>query len=583
MFPDTKENNPLKGGFPRVVRRFARKKNTILGLLIVFALFYFLVNVFTSTSIDGEDSSPIQKLRFSSDKELNSLKKKLETKLQEIERRELTLAEQQSKLEEEIQILRQFVEKNHPDVPKPPPKPKPDIRSENPPASGEGQADVEKREAVKEAFMHAWNGYTEKAWGTDELHPVDGGSGDWLGLGLTILDSLDTLWIMDLKDDFTRARNWVASNLNFQKYRDVSLFETTIRVMGGLLSAYDLSGDTVFLDKAQDLANRFLPAFNTKSGIPRCSVNLANGNAGNPSWTGGASILSEVGTIQLEFAYLSHHTKNSTYAEKALKVYEVLNNARKSDGLYSVYVNPDSGALVRDHITLGALGDSFYEYLLKLWILTGKNIDLYRQMYDESARGVISRLVKKSNPNGFTYIAELVGGSLVHKMDHLVCFAGAMFALGAQGETKEEHLNLGREITKTCFETYKRTATGIGPELVRFEGSNDFSIPHGASHYLLRPEAVESFFVLWRQTHDPIFREYGWEAFKAINKYCRVKYGFSGIRDVTTTKVSYDNLQQSFFLAETLKYLYLLFSDDSVIPLDQYVFNTEAHPLSVFS
>lgn len=127
--------------------------------------------------------------------------------------------------------------------------------------------------------------------------------------------------------------------------------------------------------------------------------------------------------------------------------------------------------------------------------------------------------------------------------------------------------NLRAEITKTCNEFYARTATGISPELVHFATGADFIVPNDAKHYLLRPgilliqhqiinlylETVESFFVMWRLTHDPIYREMGWNAFQAINKYCRVKYGFSGIRDVTTTSVTHDNLQQSFFLAETLK------------------------------
>uniref|UniRef100_A0A2D4HPA9 alpha-1,2-Mannosidase n=4 Tax=Colubroidea TaxID=34989 RepID=A0A2D4HPA9_MICLE len=100
-------------------------------------------------------------------------------------------------------------------------------------------------------------------------------------------------------------------------------------------------------------------------------------------------------------------------------------------------------------------------------------------------------------------------------------------------------------------------------------------------YYILRPEVVESYFYLWRLTHDPKYREWGWEAVQALEKFCRVEAGFSGIRDVYTTTPSHDNMQQSFFLAETLKYLYLLFSEDDVLSLKDWVFNTEAHPLPV--
>jgi len=301
----------------------------------------------------------------------------------------------------------------------------------------------------------------------------------------------------------------------------------------------------------------------------------------NPGWTGGASILSEVGTIQLEYEYLSYHTKKSTYRDKAVNVYDVLAKADKPNGLYSVYVNPSTGTFSRNHVTLGALGDSFYEYLLKLWIMTGKTDEKIRKMYDDATAAIVTHLVKESSPNKLTYITEMINGNLNPKMDHLVCFAGAMFALGAHGDTAELHKSIGEGITKTCYEMYIRTATGISPELIKFEGSNDFIVPGDAKHYLLRPEAVESFFVLWRLTHDPIYREMGWNVFEAINTYCKTENGFSGIRDVTTTNVVHDNLQQSFFLAETLKYLYLLFSEDSLIPLDEFVFNTEAHPLKI--
>lgn len=586
-----KENNPLSGGWLIFLRRFFNmKKKTIFTVLCVVLGFWFLVSILfeqadmvqTNNQLDNQnqkdenDRTQVQQLQqnlMQREEQLREWENRLAALQSQISQQLSALNEKKQQFEE---LTKQKLDQQPlelPSIPKAPAKP----------ASGFG-ADLEKQAAVKEAFLFAWNGYTTHVWGTDELHPVSGTSQNWLGLGLTIIDSLDTLWIMDLKDEFKRGRDWVAESLHFNKNTYISFFETTIRVLGGLLSAYDLSGDSVFLTKAKDLGTRFLPVFDTPSGIPYCSVNLETGGVQNPSWTGGASILSEVGTVQLEFVYLSKKTGDSRFAEKALKVYDTLDKARKHSGLYSVYVSPQTGEFTREHITLGALGDSFYEYLLKLWLLKGKNDPQYRRMYDEAMDNVVKHLVKKSSPNELTYIAELIGGRIENKMDHLVCFAGAMFALGSLDSINAERdMLIGSELTKTCYEMYHRMATGISPEIVRFEGDNDFIAPHGAKHYLLRPEAAESMFVLWRLTHDPIFRTMGWEMFQAINKYCRAQYGFSGIRDVTTTSVSFDNLQQSFFLAETLKYFYLLFSDDDLIPLDKYVFNTEAHPLSVLS
>merc|ERR1712000_305156 len=160
-----------------------------------------------------------------------------------------------------------------------------------------------------------------------------------------------------------------------------------------------------------------------------------------------------------------------------------------------------------------------------------------------------------------------------------------MFALGASEnidpEKTKEHKKLAADLTETCHESYDRSPTKIGPETFEFHGNNEFIIPSNSAYYILRPEVVESYFVLWRTTHDPKYRDWAWEAFQAIQKHCKVDGGYSGIQNVDSVPVQHDDTQQSFFLAETLKYLYLIFSDDSLIPLDEYVFNTEAHPLGI--
>jgi len=285
----------------------------------------------------------------------------------------------------------------------------------------------------------------------------------------------------------------------------------------------------------------------------------------------------------MEYATLSRYTNNPEYSRKALKVFDQLDSMDKPDGLYPVYINQHSGTFARNHITLGALGDSFYEYLLKMYLLTDKKEAKYQRMYESAANAIINKLVKTSTPSGLTYIAELIDGRIEDKMDHLVCFAGAMFALGAYHNVTtrvDEHMRLGKEITRTCHEMYKRQASGLAPELVRFQPGKDF-FP-GANHYILRPETVESYYVLYWITRDPIYQEWGWEAFQAIEKYCRTPDGYAGVRDVTTTNVMNDDLQQSFFMAETLKYLYLLFAPRGTLSLDEYVFNTEAHPIKIW-
>lgn len=448
------------------------------------------------------------------------------------------------------------------------------------------------KDAVREAFLHAWLNYKKYAWGQDELKPISKTGGNWLGSAATILDSLDTLWIMNLTEEFDDCRKFVAEELDFTKTRgDMSNFETTIRALGGLLSAYDLSHDHVFLQKAEQLGDLMIKAMWSGGETqiwPFATVNLRTGRGMNPTWTGGNVILSEVATLQLEFFYLAMKTGRPEFAAKILDVIVHLDQMQKEDGLYPVHISPRTNKFSGSQVTLGALGDSFYEYLLKMWLITNKQAVGYKRMYDTAVTAAMNHLLIKSTPSNFTYIAERQGKMLIHKMDHLVCFAGGMLALGAQHSSSAERrseFEAGAELTRTCHEMYYQQPSGISPEFVNFAPNRDFYVPQRAPHYLLRPEAVESFFYLWRLTHDHRYREWGWQAFISINNTCRVASGFSGIRDVRDTgdKVRYDDTQQSFFLAETLKYLYLLFCDDDAISLDRYVFNTEAHPLSIFT
>ena len=170
-------------------------------------------------------------------------------------------------------------------------------------------------------------------------------------------------------------------------------------------------------------------------------------------------------------------------------------------------------------------------------------------------------------------------------MGHLACFSGGLFALTAMNspsslsiEEIEDYKNLAIDITHTCHESYIKTPTRLGPESFGFNGGDEPTIMD--RYYILRPEVMESYFYLWRMTKDKKYRDWAWDMVQALEKYCRSDSGYSGLSNVSNGS-SKDDVQQSFFLAETLKYLFLIFSDDDVIPLDKFVFNTEAHPFLI--
>jgi hypothetical protein len=234
------------------------------------------------------------------------------------------------------------------------------------------------------------------------------------------------------------------------------------------------------------------------------------------------------------------------------------------------------------------MADSVYEYMLKIWIQGGKTEPMYREMYDKAMEGMHNELLQTSTPSGLTYIAEKNDGVLDHKMDHLVCFMGGLLALGAytdplglDSDRAQRDLRSAKALTYTCYQMYARMNTGISAEYVQFVPGED--IARGAPHYLLRPEAVESFFILNQLTGDPVYREWGWEVFQSIEKYCKTKFAYGALNDVRDTTAEPRNSMESFFLAETLKYLYLLQDPDTEIDvLNKHVFNTEAHPMRIF-
>ncbi|KDR66379.1 hypothetical protein GALMADRAFT_259456 [Galerina marginata CBS 339.88] len=489
-------------------------------------------------------------------------------------------------------------------------------------------ADVPKQNAVVQAFKFAWRAYERDAMGSDEYHPIShkgsniSSSG---GIGYTVADAIDTMIIMGLDAEHKRARNWVKKSLTFDREGTFSTFETTIRVLGGLLAAHHLTADDLYLERAIDLADRMLPAFNTASGLPLPSVNLARRSGVPDQYSPQVISTAEATTLQLEFRYLAELTGNSKYWYKAERVMEIVNRARMPHNLVPIYMNVISGTFIASDIRLGSRGDSYYEYLLKQYLQTNRTEDVYNKMYMGSMQGIHDNLVQKSLTKKMTYIAELIpqsgaGGAttwvLQAKQDHLVCFLAGSLMLGATTSgaivnpvsipPRMEELSpqgqrdwkTGVDLLETCMYTHE-TSTGLSPEIVLFKTAGnkgpdldrDWYIKNSRkggpssydARYMLRPETVESLFIAWRLTGDIRYRDYSWAIFSSIDKYCRLDSGgYATVLDVDTVPVALDDKQETFFLSETLKYLYLTFSASNVLPLNEYVFNTEAHPLPIF-
>lgn len=494
------------------------------------------------------------------------------------------------------------------------------------------------RDQIESMFLASWRDYSEYGWGYDvygpikhTFHNIPRGNQP---LGWIIVDSLDTLMLMynsstqykrKFKAEILKSEEWINDVLDFDIDAEVNVFETTIRMLGGLLSAYHLSdllevgNKTVYLNKAIDLGDRLSLSFlSSNTGIPYSSINLRSGQAIKNHADGGASSTAEFTTLQMEFKYLAYLTGNRTYWELVERVYEPLykNNdlLNTYDGLVPIYTLPETGKFSGMTIRFGSRGDSFYEYLLKQYLLTHET--LYYDLYRKSMQGMKKHLLRHSKPSSFSYIGERergLKGGFSSKMDHLVCFMGGLLASGAtDGLPFHEARNrpffsfsperksdwaLAKELTYTCYQMYNQTPSGLAPEIVVFNEGNtkrhgwwqspsgDFFVKPHDRYNLQRPETVESIMFMYHLSHNSKYREWGAEIAKNFFENTCIDCSdprlrrFTSLSDCITLPTKKSNNMESFWLGETLKYLYILFLDD--FDLTKVVFNTEAHPFPV--
>lgn len=472
---------------------------------------------------------------------------------------------------------------------------------------------------VKNAFLHSWEGYKRKAWGHDEIRPVSETAEDpFNGWGATIVDALDTLLVMNLPIEYDYARQHVR-DIDFHlvgggrsAYSSsdgrVPVFETAIRYLGGFLSAYDLSGDTLMKDRAEELAQLILPAFDTSSGVPVGRIKFDK--PGRPDPRGGV-ILAEAGSMLLELTRLWQVTGNRTYFDRVQRTTDWLdrnmtNTPTRLGTLWPTTIFPDRGTMYGWY-TWGGMADSAFEYLIKEHQLLGGQLDQYGRMFAEavdSARQWILRSVTTVTDTPLLVMGQSNGNTFEPKLEHLTCFAGGSLALsGKLLPGRERDFHQARRFTETCYWAYNSTLTGIGPESCTFYKEKDvdrFSFAYekdGTSRrgnmngapivgvrstqtdYRNRPETIESVFYLWRTSGDPIWQERGWQMFSSWVTHSMTNVGFSSLSSVFEVPAQQTDSMESFVFAETFKYYYLLFSPPDVISLDDYVFTTEAHPL----
>ncbi|BCR86649.1 glycoside hydrolase family 47 protein [Aspergillus chevalieri] len=476
------------------------------------------------------------------------------------------------------------------------------------------QEALSQADAVKEAFQHAWNGYTKYAFPHDELHPVSNGYGDSRnGWGASAVDALSTAILMRKADVVDQILDHIASVDYSTTPSLVSLFETTIRYLAGMLSGYDLlkgpmadlvndsSKVDMLLTQSKKLADVLKFAFDTKSGVPINDVNITS--HGNDGLT--YNSLAGMGTLTLEWTRLSDLTGDPEYARLSQRAQEYLLHPQPASsepfpGLVGSNIDIATGNFTDAAVSWNGGADSFYEYLIKMYVYDPRRFGLYKDRWVAAAHSTIEHL--QSHPSSrpdLTFLASYNRGRLGLNAQHLTCFDGGSFLLGGTVLGDDKLIQFGLDLVKGCHATYNETATGIGPETFAWDAQ---SVPNDQrvffeeagfyitnEVYILRPEVIESFYYAYRVTGETQYRDWVWNAFVAINATCRTDSGFAGINNVNVKDGGgkQDN-QESFVFAEVLKYAYLAVTGDDEWQVkpgngNKFVFNTEAHPIRVYS
>ena len=334
------------------------------------------------------------------------------------------------------------------------------------------------------------------AAGFDELVPKQKKGYNW-GSGsllITPIDAYDTLYLLGLEKEAAQAKALIFENINFDQAIDVSVFETTVRVLGGLLGAYTVDGDKEWINLAKQLGDLLLNAFYKRGEFPLSRM-ILNKTAMQPNINQIVN-LAEMGSIQLEFQYLSDLTGDSKYKNAALEIYDILFSMdRVYTGIFPIQISPDRKKFVEPfQYGLGAYSDSFYEYLLKMWMMTGNS--KLREIYDSFTSEVDSVIVRRSGDRKRTW-ADMPGHP--YQFDHLSCFAGGMLLLGESTKPSEkmEMSTLAKELIDTCVNSYKISKSGLGGD--RVDGISNMII---SDSYPLRPETIESIFYMIRLGKD---------------------------------------------------------------------------------
>ncbi|OAL53545.1 mannosyl-oligosaccharide 1,2-alpha-mannosidase IC [Pyrenochaeta sp. DS3sAY3a] len=447
-----------------------------------------------------------------------------------------------------------------------------------------------RREAVTETFMRAWTAYKQEAWLKDEVQPMTGMSNNQFGgWGATLIDSLDTLWIFDMKDEFQEAVD-AALTVDFNNppdNKDISIFETTIRFLGGLLSAYELPGcrDTRVLDKAIEVGDMLYHAFDNPNRTPigKWDPKMVLLDGIDPTPPDKESLVS-IGSLTMEFTRLSQLTGDMRYFDAVQRLTNILESQQyttKLPGMWPLEYSWHEVVFDGNEFGLGANGDSSYEYLLKMYPLLGgiSQATQYQRMYTSTIeKATEHNFFRPMSPtpadvliSGKVVVNKDGSTTLITESEHLTCFLGGMLALGGKLFLNASHIDTAAKLTQGCVWAYESSPSGIMPEngklaqcpspascpwderLWKQRGGGSYKPPYTHvrdARYLLRPEALESLFYMYRITGEPRYQDMAWSMYETIERHTKATFGNAELSSVMADPPPQRDSMQSFCEAD---------------------------------
>jgi mannosyl-oligosaccharide alpha-1,2-mannosidase len=422
-------------------------------------------------------------------------------------------------------------------------------------------------EDVKTEMAWSWDLYRTNAWGKDEIKPVSGTFSSFPlknhHLGLSLVEALDTLWVMGLDTQFQDGVEWVKANFDCDVDGEVSVFETSIRLVGGLLSAHLASGDAVLLAKARDLANRLLPAFATPTGMPYRFVNLKTGAVREPTTSP-----ADIATYLPEWGTLSQLTGDPRYAATARRAMKAIFERRSKIGLVATQIDVVTGEWRSRRATVGSYCDSFFEYLWDSWQLFGDAE--CKTMYDTCTAAILKhQQVWKRHNLWFADVDFETGAIVATEQDELASFYGGLLAQGGKAK-------LGAAYTESWAAVQDRY--GILPEGYDYATGLPTQLTNA-----LRPELVDAAFTLWLLDRNPRWRDIGRVHFLAMKRWNKAKFGYTDMADVTASPKRQSDHCPGYWWSEQMKYYYLLFADTPRFDYRQNYLSTEGNILKGFA